>query len=83
MEMAKSKQYISMSKRSNVIIVHPTSESQREARARVREEFSPKVVIETNPKSYLVAFSKKSPSQRYKKKTINSKSKVPSLGRTK
>ena len=67
--MAKSKQYVSMSRRSNVVIVHPTSKSQEAARARVRKEFSPQVTIETDPASYLVAFKKCSPTQNYNKKT--------------
>lgn len=59
--MAKTKQYINMSKRATVVLVAPTSKSQKVARAIVRMEFSPQVSIETNPESYLVAFKKNSP----------------------
>ena len=83
MIMAKSKQYISMSKRSNVIIIHPTSESQKEAKARVRDEFSPKVIIEANPKSYLVAFCKSPRGRRYRKKTIGNGNTALSISRAK
>ena len=58
--MAKTKQYINMSKRATVVLVAPTSKSQKVARAVVRMEFSPHVTIETDPESYLVAFKKSS-----------------------
>jgi len=70
--MAKSKHYVSMSKRANIVIVAPTSKSQKAARTIVREEFSPQVKVETNPKSYLVAFKKKSPTQSSNTRTIAS-----------